>query len=439
MRYYVLSWIVYAIASVAHLAVVYSFFSSIFKRRYNTTIAIGVCVALILINLLALAASNAVMNMTISIVTLVGIALLFTGGFLTRIVFAVFLMIAGVISEFIVAYIFTAFRDTTPVEMQFGTPEFVYGLMLSRTQFAIMAIVISRAIIRISENRRLPKLKFSKWLVLVLPPIGSLFVLYNFMFQRTHSNLDIVASIIVMVTSIIVITVYGKILSDYEVEVRNQYLEELVKYYHYQYYLVEKSEKIISKTKHDIKNLLIGFQAGIQSQNVEDVQNGISELLGEIDSFDGPAKSGNLAIDSIINYKAAAVKESRIHFSLELNIPHTLKLDSVAICQIIGSALDNAIEASERIDDADKRIVEISVCFKHNTLMIQVTNPYEGDIITNSKGNIMSTKRNHYTEGIGLQSIESLVAMKDGVFDIDYKNNKFSLCVMLYNIREDSD
>ena len=428
MEYYVLSWVAYVIASAVFLIIVFSCFSAIFNRKYNFAVIYGVGIVLAAVNLLFLLANNPIINMVVLILTLTVIAMLFSGSFRNRLIFTVFLLTSAVVSEFIVAYAIALWGDASPDYMQFGTPEFAIGLMLSRTQFAIFARIISK----IAEKRELPTISIKRWIILIAPPIGSLLVLYNFMFQRTHNILDIISSIVVMITSIVVLTVYGKILSDYEVEVKNRYLEELLSHFRYQYSMAEKSEKLISKTKHDIKNLLIGFQAEIKSQNVESVQKGITDLLGEIDSYDGPAKSGNLVIDSIINYKAGIARESNIYFSMDLDIPENLEFDSVVICQIIGNALDNAVEATEKIQDVKKRIIEIAIKIEHGALLIQITNPYVDNIVINTKGSIMSAKRNYRTEGIGLQSIAGIVSENEGTFNINYGGNKFCLSVMLY-------
>ena len=435
MGYYVLSWIAFVIASAAYIVIVYTYFSSIFEMRYSNKITIGACLALALINLAPIFANNAIVNMAVSVLTLGTIIQFFTGGLVNRLIFAVFLLAAGVVSEFLVGYVFISILPITPDDVQFGTPEFVYGLMFSRTLLAIFSRVISA----IAKNRKLPKMKAIQLISLIVPPAGSLIVLYNFMYVRAHSLLDMVSSIIVMLMSVIVITIYGKILLDYKVELKNSYLEEILKYFKYQYFLAEKSEKLISKTKHDIKNILIGLQTSIQNQKISGVQKKINTLLGEIDSFDGPAISGNLAIDSIINYKASVARKGGVHFSMDLRVPQELELDAVVICQIIGSALDNAIEATERMESEADKLIQINVNYKHDALFLQITNPYYGDVIVDNMGNLMSSKRSYQTEGIGLQSIASITRENNGVFVVDYKDNQFCLSVTLYNICKSSE
>lgn len=430
MELNILSWVAYTIASIIYIYIVYFAFSSAFISRFSKKVTILICIALSVANLFLLFLNNAVLNMAISLLVLIVICQLFIGALSRRIKFAALILCVGIISEFTVGYLLASIVFVAPYDMQFGTPEFVYGIMLSRTLFAVLARIISG----FARKRSLPKLKATHWIALVVPPIGSLIVLYNYLFLRTPSITDMISSMIVMITSIVVITVYGKILSDREVEVKNSYLEDLLKYYNYQHYLAEKSEIVISKTKHDIKNLLIAFKTDIQNQNVKSVQDGIDRLLGDIDSFDGPATSGNLAIDSIINYKASLSKDRGIQFLTILDIPHNLELQSVAICQIIGNALDNAVEATEKVKDEANRVIQVDISYKHDTLQIKITNPYDGIMTTDNNGILLSSKRDFRAEGIGLQSIKSIVAESGGTVNIDYEDNDFSLTVILYSV-----
>jgi len=388
--------------------------------------------ALATMGILTIITDTPIINVAISVIAFITVALFFNGELLNRLFFSLLLVISAIISEFIIAYVLSSYSDIAPHDMQFGTPEFVYGLMLSRTQFVIFVWII----LSFFRNRKMPKLNVAYWVALIVPPIGGLIILYNFMFLRTHSIVDMISAVIIMVTSAIVIAIYDKILTNYEAEIKNNYLEELLQYSSYQYFLAEKSEKIISKTKHDIKNILIGFQAEIRNQNINNVQTIISQLLEEIDAFDGPAKSGNLVIDSIINYKSVIAKQSDIKFFIDLIIPKNLNVDFAGICQILGNALDNAIEATEKINDVEKRIIQITANYKQESLYIQIANPFCENIVINRNGSLMSSKRDYHTEGFGLQSIINTINKYGGSYDISYENGKFRLSVIFYNVSQ---
>jgi signal transduction histidine kinase len=373
---------------------------------------------------------NELVNIIKSLVVFSLLVGLYTGRLKHRIASAVFIYIAAFTSDFITAYSITFVTDTPIGDIIVGTPEFLYGLLVSKS----LLVIISRMLLSIMKRRKFPKFATFNWFSLVIPPIGSIFVLYNFLYLRAHNIADILLSFIVVVTNFIVIIVYDTILTNYEVQINNELLEEQIKHYSYQSYLAESSNKFLLKTKHDLSNLLIGIKVDITENRLKNAEKRISEFLGEINALDGPAQSGNLIIDSIINFKYSTAQYQHIYFSLELNIPRNLTLDSVSVCQIIGNALDNAIEATRKIENIAKRIIQIHMSYVQESLFLQIINPYEGDIIIDNRGCFLSAKKGYQVEGIGVQSIKSAVSKEQGVFDISYDNGEFRLSIVLYSV-----
>ena len=60
-------------------------------------------------------------------------------------------------------------------------------------------------------------------------------------------------------------------------------------------------------------------------------------------------RSGNTAIDSILNYKILEAEQHTIAFDLEIQIPEQLPVSPKDMSVILGNAIDNAIEAAKRL------------------------------------------------------------------------------------------
>jgi len=430
MSVYALTWIAYIVSATIYIAILYNYFDAAFEMRYSAKVTIAIYALLVAADTFVMTLENAQINILTSVVIYTLLVRLYIGNLKTRIVMAVFIYLAAFVSDFIAAYTIVIVGSIAIENIVFGVPEFIYGLLISR----VLLTIFAKILFNVTTRRKLPKLTTAQWVALIVPPTSSIFVLYNFLYLRGHSTADIISSMMVVVTNFIVITVYDKILTDVEVDTRNAVLEEQIKHYSYQSFLAEKSEKLILKTKHDISNLLIGVKADIQMNRPENVEKRISELLGEISAFDGPARSGNLAIDSIINFKSNAARSRQIYFAFELKIPENLTLDSIILCQILGNALDNAVEATENVEDASKRMVQIYMSYLHETLFLQIVNPFEGEIKTDNRGRMLSSKRGFRSEGIGLQSIRNAIADWQGDVEVDYSNGEFSLSITLYNV-----
>lgn len=428
-----LTWITYIVAGAIYMAILYTYFASTFDMRYSARVTIGVYIVIYCSDIFSMYIDNEITNIITSIIVFGVLIYLYLGNLKTRISMAVFIYLAAFLSEYLAAYSIVFINGTAITDIVFGTPEFLYGLLVAKVLLAVFAKILSN----ITKRRKLPKLTTLHWLALIVTPVGSIFVLHNFLYLTPQApNIsDMISSIIVVIINFIVITVYDKILADYEASVKNKLLEEQVKYYSYQNFLAESSEKLVCKTKHDIKHLLIAFKADIQNNKQDDVEIRINELLGEINSLDGPAKSGNIAVDAIINFKVDFARKRQIYFSLELKIPQNLELDSSAVCSILGNALDNAIEATEKVSNTSKRIIQLDMSYKHETIFLKIVNPFIGEIATDKRGHFLSAKRGFREEGIGLQSIKNTVTNNGGDIDVEFKNNEFCVSIMLYGIK----
>jgi len=132
-------------------------------------------------------------------------------------------------------------------------------------------------------------------------------------------------------------------------------------------------------------------------------------------------------------YLVIASKKN-ISIFADMIIPENLQVDSVPICQILGNALDNAIEATEMLDDSRDRIIQVYISYDQEVLFFKISNPFCGRIIINTKGRIVSKKRQPNVEGIGLQSIMNTVAKLHGNVAISHDGGEFCISITLYNI-----
>ena len=69
-----------------------------------------------------------------------------------------------------------------------------------------------------------------------------------------------------------------------------------------------------------------------------------------------------------------------------------LPFKSADLCILLGNILDNAIEASMMLDQ-EKRFIKFFMKYEKNTLIITVINAYNGELLRNRSGKIITNKR----------------------------------------------
>ena len=110
-----------------------------------------------------------------------------------------------------------------------------------------------------------------------------------------------------------------------------------------------------------------------------------------------------------------------------VNIQH-IKISDVDLAIILGNALDNAVEAVEKIEY--KGMVEALIVLRNNLLIIKIKNPVKEYVDTN---NLSSTKPDNNVHGFGIISIKQLTNKYDGEVLFTCKDNIFTTSIVMKN------
>ncbi len=198
----------------------------------------------------------------------------------------------------------------------------------------------------------------------------------------------------------------------------------------------------IRRMKHEMKNHLTNIKGLIESGNYGDMGNYISRMDESMDAFEFSIKTGNAVTDVIVNDRRKAAEKQGIRFRSEFTYPESERYDAFDIGIIVNNLLQNALEACGKMRQGD-RYVFISSRQKRKFFLIEVRNPFEGEIIMDADTNLpISTKeKEHFGKqgsmhGIGLSNVKMEAKKYMGDVDIKIKKNEFSVTVMLQERRQ---
>ena len=100
----------------------------------------------------------------------------------------------------------------------------------------------------------------------------------------------------------------------------------------------------------------------------------------------------------------------------------------VDVYSLFANILDNAIEASEKVNDPSRRTISVTASVSMGMLFIHAENIYEGKVDVDANGDLHTTKADKAFHGFGLKSIrrvaetyggESVVHAGEEVFSVD--------------------
>lgn len=344
-----------------------------------------------------------------------------------KIIFAIALF--GVFSsmEFIIALILMYLK-------LFETVSIPIGGIISNC-FSLFIILMLKRYYKRESIKLLPnKYKF----LLLIVPIGSTFVIYSFFslysiseYYFKYNIILIIAFIILLIINIIIFNLYLRLSQEIQLKMENAVYENQILLN--SKFMLEKENifQELRRYKHDIKNHLITINEMLDKNKISSAESYIKVLLDkkEINGY-SIIDTGNLIIDSLINAKYNVAIAKGIEFKLDIHIPIALPFNDTDTCIILGNILDNAIEATEKVD-ADKRYINILMKFETNELIIVCINSFDGQIKTDDKGRLVTTKVDFDQHGIGITSIERLALRYNGRVLNEYTADTFTVKILL--------
>ena len=152
---------------------------------------------------------------------------------------------------------------------------------------------------------------------------------------------------------------------------------------------METSAENARSFRHDTRNHLFTIAEIIKKGNVEQAENYIytiaenyiytivdEKLYSDISFSD----TGNIAIDSVINYKLNEAKTNGIKIQADISVPNNLLLDATDITAVVGNLIDNAIEASNLVEPAKRELI-VSIFYEKGRLFLEIKNTFGGKVI----------------------------------------------------------
>ena len=140
--------------------------------------------------------------------------------------------------------------------------------------------------------------------------------------------------------------------------------------------------------------------------------------------------TGITILDHLLEYKRNEALNKEITFQIISDKIH-LKLTEQELVALFGNAIDNALEACEKIEPS-KRWIRLSIRNVHNMTFIKIMNSSK-EFPNSSQTVILSTKEKNKKFGWGMTSMQLIVEKYNGTLKSDYKDGMFSLHISFYN------
>ena len=226
---------------------------------------------------------------------------------------------------------------------------------------------------------------------------------------------------------------YNKLSKAFEENIKSALHSQEKEYYYTQCHLMQESVEQVKAVRHDMKLHLATAKKYVASNRVNEAADYLDSLLSSVEESEIYSDTGNIAFDSIINFKLNEAKADNVKPDITVHIPPVLNIEIADVVTILGNLLDNALDAVAKTDD--KRI-KLDIYFDKGGLFINISNTFDGEVKyvegqAGDKNGIVSrkTEKGH---GYGLKNIRKSVEKYNGDMDIKYEGNIFSVEILVY-------
>lgn len=186
-------------------------------------------------------------------------------------------------------------------------------------------------------------------------------------------------------------------------------------------------QKALRGFKHDVSNQLVALKGYFASGNAVGGMRHVDSLLQRVSDIEAVIDTGNIALDAVLSNKQTIAEHKGIVFEHHICIAENLAVDPVDLCVIFGNALDNAIEACERLETADKRIV-LDLRQEDSTLFCQMANTAP----PSDAGSLATSKPDKDNHGFGFANLTASLEKYGGAPLVVWEKGWFTLSFMLF-------
>ena len=199
---------------------------------------------------------------------------------------------------------------------------------------------------------------------------------------------------------------------------------------HAEYLQSKRNIEAMGRLAHDLKHQIVALRAELDPQQASAQ---FERLEASVNEYSAQQHSGNPVLDVILTTKTRTCHERGITFTAVADgaLLAKTRMTSMDIATLFGNALDNAIEATSRLDDPQQRLIRLALYRQGAFTVIRVENYYDAVLKKDAAGNLRTTKRNATGHGFGVKSIRHIAAQYGGDVSITAEDHWFTLTVLI--------
>lgn len=425
-----MEWVGKILLSIIEMILAYRFVDCFMERKgkvkRGTVMLVVICVSLSgsMVNFFYY---NITLNLLISVLQIVVLSAFFEGKVYIKVFAAASYIMGSMLLENVVIFMIGGFwgvdaRDKENL-LQF------FALML----YYLLKFII---IYFISKKRKRQENRFIRSKIYIqqalIPMLSIIFMIYYTNTQFANPAIDYKSSYIFIIIfctlDVMLFQIYEKMEELYIANYKNMLERQNAANIESYYKDLESHQEEIRMIRHDMKNKLVPIVKYLTEGNTEKAEEEIRGMLQEIVNLESSMYTRNIAVNAIINSKNALAAAQKITCKYDIMLPEVLHMDIGELGILFGNLMDNAIEACGKCKQED-RFLELTVYYYGESIVIKESNSTAEKVESLATG-----KEDSLNHGLGLKSIDKIVAKYNGKKSITIEEHRFQVVINLWNV-----
>lgn len=310
----------------------------------------------------------------------------------------------------------------TKLNLGWLVEEFAVNSMAVRVGCAVILMIIVAVVVMVIRKKKQKKLKREdyKYCVWTLIYLSVALFVFNTALYGIGNSLDTLLYILLLIILPLILMMKYKN-EQHSRTMKERELLECKRVLELQKEQIARSKELyenIRSMKHDLNDHIKTMEVLIANSKDRECAEYLEHIKANMEQTDMRNDTGNAFIDAIFTemYRRARDKDIRLIISCEGRMDK-LK-DVLAVSVVLNNALNNALEACERVKEDIDKIVDVSLVCKKDVILI-VKNSCD-DVIMQD-GELCTLKGDRVNHGIGMKNIESAVKALGGI--MQWKHN----------------
>ena len=272
---------------------------------------------------------------------------------------------------------------------------------------------------------------------LVLMPICSIIVITLLVYTDTCTDIGLtIVSIGLLIANFLMLYLYNLLLHSISQQYEIEMLKTQLQAYANQLNVVLRGEEKIKALRHDIKHHLSELMLLANKHDVAEIQKYIDEMNSFLKNPNEIVSSGNLEIDSVLNFMLQKAEKELKTVDIKVMLPEKVR-HSFDINVMLGNLLENAIKAAGKTEN---KYLSVHIKLKRGILKVKIENSFESSYILRKEQNrkdtiLKTTKPFTKQHGIGLKNVKKIVEKYNGTMAVTAQKGIFCVNLLLYMAR----